>query len=139
MAYLHRLAGLLLLGGLAAGCASSTGPGGTAKGPAVEDHLREVGTMLTLLSGETRRGYGNPADLARYEQGCPFGYQAVKSGAVVVVPGATMPGEGEATGTEAVIAYEKDVPTKGGYVLLHNGKVKQMTADEFRSAPKAKG
>jgi hypothetical protein len=37
-----------------------------------------------------------------------------------------------------VVAYEKKVPTEGGHVLLQDGTVKQMTAAEFQSAPKAK-
>ena len=38
---------------------------------------------------------------------------------------------------EAVVAYEKQVPTDGGYVLLSAGSVKKMTAEEFAAAPKA--
>ena len=41
------------------------------------------------------------------------------------------------TGGE-VAADEKDTPTSGGYVLLSNGEIKQMTAAEFAAAPKAK-
>lgn len=92
--------------------------------------------MLILLSGEKGRGYANTAELAHYEHGHPLGYQAVKAGEIVVVPGATMPGEGDKGGTTAIVAYEKDVPTQGGHVLLNNGTVKRMTADEFRTAPK---
>ena len=41
--------------------------------------------------------------------------------------------------SKTIIAYEKDVPTKGGYVVMANGMtLRQMTAAEFQSAPKAK-
>jgi hypothetical protein len=71
----------------------------------------------------------------------PRGYQAVKSGEVVVLWGAKMPGEGEVnagTAPDAVIAYEKKTASEGGYVLLQNGTVKEMSADQFKAAPKAK-
>ena len=40
-------------------------------------------------------------------------------------------------GNEAVVAYEKNAPTQGGYVLLSAGTVKKVSAAEFASAPKA--
>lgn len=119
-----------------AGC--SSGPrGGQEGGPTRADELHEVGTMLTLLSG-SGRGYAKAADLAPYSDGCPLGYKALKSGDVVIVQGATMPGEGDKKGTDAIVAYEKAAPDKGGHVLLHNGTVKKMTADEFARAEKFK-
>ena len=138
MRIVRRLLPLLLALVIAAGCSGrrSSGPG---EGPTRQDDLREVASMLALFSGEHRRGYAKPTDLAGYEAGHPLGYLAVVSGALVIVPGATMPGEGEKGGTTAVVAYEKDVPTQGGLVLLHNGTVKKMTAAEFTAAPKGGG
>src|SRR5262249_3233357 len=101
--------------------------------------LREVAGLLAAYSGETGRGPSRPADLARYELGFPLGYQAVQSGAIVVVWGARMLGEGEiANASDGVIAYEKKAPDEGGMVLLENGNIKQMSADQFKSAPKAR-
>jgi hypothetical protein len=133
---LFRQAVVVLLAVLVAGCSSSRRQG-EQKGPTREDELREAGELLALSSGQGGRGYTTAADLARYAQGFPLGYQAVASGAIVIVPGATMPGEGERGGSEAVVAYEKDVPTQGGLVLLHNRKVKKMTAAEWQAAPRA--
>jgi hypothetical protein len=42
-----------------------------------------------------------------------------------------------AAGADKVLAYEKKVPTEGGAVLMQDGTVKQMTAEEFKAAPKA--
>ena len=125
---------LVLLAG--AGCSGRQG--GRSEGPGRSDELREVGSMLSLYSGQYQRGPARVADLAGYEAGHPLGYQAVRSGEVVVVWGTTMPGEGDKGGTNAVVAYEKKVPTEGGLVLLHNGKVRSMTADAFRSATQAR-
>jgi hypothetical protein len=130
MTWLLRV--FLLLVVLLAGC-SSARKGGASSAPTREDELREVATMLTLLGG-SGKGYSKPADLAAFEAGCPLGYQAVRTGAIVIVPGASRPGEGDKGGTDAVVAYEKAVPTEGGLVLLHNGKVKSMTAAEFVAA-----
>jgi hypothetical protein len=36
-----------------------------------------------------------------------------------------------------VLGYEKDAPTKGGLVLMGDASVREMSADEFKNAPKA--
>jgi hypothetical protein len=120
-----------------AGCSSSTTGSGGTTGPTKVDHLQEVGEMIALYSGKFRRGPSNVADLARYENGYPLGYAALKAGEIVIVWGSTMAGEGGG-GTEDVVAYEKKTPTEGGAVLLQNGKVKELSAAEFAAAPKAK-
>lgn len=121
------------------GCSpNQDGSGGP--GPGGEDTLREVGGLISAYTGEQKRGPQKTGDLARYEPGFPLGYEAVKSGKIVVVWGAKMTIEegGGNVGTSDVVAYEKKVPAEGGLVLLQNGTVKQMTSDEFKSAPKAK-
>jgi len=119
----------------AAGCGSKTGGG--SETPAAVNELREVESILRSFP-PARKGPSKLADLAPFEQTQSVGYQAVKSGSVVIVWGATMPGEGSLSGSEAIVAYEQKAPTEGGYVLLQNGTIKQLTAAEFASAPKAK-
>ena len=132
---LLRLTALALVLALAAGCGSKSG-GGNA-GAAQTPVLDEVAGLLRAAS-ETKTPT-KVADLAKYEPTFPTGYRAVKSGDVVVVWGAKMAGEGSSgSGSGEVIAYEKKVPTEGGFVLLTSGTVKEMTADEFKAAPKAK-
>jgi len=118
-----------------AGCSSQPSAGADEPVRAIE--LREAGEILAQLSTETGKGYSNVGQLAKYEQGFPLGFRALKAGEIIAFPGATMLGESAKGSTDAVVAYDKDVPTKGGLVLLHNRTVKQMSADEFRSAPKA--
>src|SRR5262249_1475673 len=136
---MRSLTGLLTLS-LAVGVVGLAGcspkPGGT-QGITGSAALNEVAGMLRDYSYTHNRGPAKAADLAQYESLDPFGSRAVKSGDVVVVWGAKMAGEGGG-GSGAVIAYEKAVPTDGGSVLLDDGKVKAMTADEFKNAPKAK-
>lgn len=130
----------LLLGAIAlAGCSSPNQSQQSSQGPGRDAVLQEVGGLIQMYSGETGRGPKKAADLAKYENGYPLGYQAVQSGEVVVLWGAKIAGEGEAaSGPPDVIAYEKKTPTEGGWVLLQNATAKQMTADEFKTAPKAK-
>jgi hypothetical protein len=124
---------LILLG--VTGCSRTKTDANDQQGPAQE--LHEIATILPLYSGQHKRGPDKASDLAPYEAGAPLGYRAVVANEIVIVWGATMPGEGEGGGTEAVIAYEKKSPTAGGWVLLQNGKVLEMTADQFQAAPKA--
>jgi hypothetical protein len=118
-----------------AGCSSSH-PSGAGGGFPQSDVFAEVAGMLREYLVANRRGPAKVADLAPYENTYPYAYQAIKSGDIEVVWGAVIAGEGGG-GSDAVIAYEKKVPAEGGYVLLENGKIKEMKAAEFQSAPKA--
>jgi hypothetical protein len=130
---LVRCAVLVAAVGLLAGCSSQ--PGKDA--PPEYTLLQEVNDLLRASTGAARRPPARLADLDRYQSMFPRGYAAVKSGDVVVLWGAAQKGEGESGKDEAVVAYEKAVPTDGGYVLLSAGTVKKMTAAEFGAAPKA--
>lgn len=119
------------------GAGGPNGPGTPEKpGPVIE--LNQVGALILSYGGENRRGPRGPADLEKYEPGGPIGLQSIKSGEIVVVWGATMAGEGEANAPKGIVAYEKNAPTEGGHVLLQNGQVQKMTAEQFKAAPKAK-
>jgi len=99
--------------------------------------LQEVNDLLHSSAGALGRPPAKLDDLSKHKSSYPRGYEAVQSGAVVVLWGAALKGEGDAGKDEAVLAYEKATPTEGGYVLLSAGTVKKMTATEFNTAPKA--
>jgi hypothetical protein len=121
--------------GMLAGCSSR--PSGAAV-PQEITLLQDVNDLLRAASGPSGRMPAKLADVERVRNMFPRGYEAVKSGNVVVHWGSPAQGEGDIGKTsEAVVAYEKQVPTEGGYVLLSAGSVKKLTAEEFASTPKA--
>jgi hypothetical protein len=135
MTRIRSLAALAIGLGLVVGC-SSRGPGhGEAGSPAVIP-LQEVADLLRA-AGSPNRPAARLADFDQFQSMYSKGYDAVKSGDVIVLWGATIKGEGEKGGDEAVAAYEKSAPTAGGYVLLTTGEVKKMTAAQFQATPKA--
>jgi hypothetical protein len=130
----------LLLGsslGLASGCGSNTAVVTEPKDKAErvqESSLAQLGDLLRLRKEDSGKPPTAETDLARYEKVFPLGYGKVKRGEVVLVYGASLQ-EGVA---DKVLAYDKQVPDSGGYVLMQDGTtVKKMTAEEFKAAQKA--
>lgn len=70
-------------------------------------------------------------DLTEHEDALPNAIQPIREGQIVVAWRV-----GYSAGSNGVLAYQKDAPTNGGKVLLRNGTVKDMSADEFRAAKK---
>ena len=67
----------------------------------------------------------------------PIAVTMINSGDLVVQWGVPLSAAVEAS--ETILAYVKTVPEKGGYVLMQDGKtIKEMTADEFGMASKAR-
>ena len=126
--------GMLLAAGLGllAGCSSQQG----GQAPPEFTVLQEVNDLLHSAAGAAGRPAARLADLDPYQSMYPRAHAAVKSGDVVVLWGTPLKGEGESGKGEVVVAYEKGVPTAGGYVLLSAGTVKKMTSAEFGAAPR---
>lgn len=94
--------------------------------------LKEVSELLALHGEQKKKPPARIGDLRPFENASPGGYASLRTGDIVPVWGA-LPD----AGSTAVLAHEKKTPTEGGLVLLANGDVKEMTADEFKTAPKA--
>jgi hypothetical protein len=123
---------VLLLAGLAllAGCSSQPrGAGAPQYGL-----LQEVNELLHAAQGGAGRPPAKLSDLNRYKAQFPRAYEAVKSGDVVVRWGTPLKGEGDVGEDETVLAYEKDAPSDGGFVLMSAGSVKEMSADDLKTA-----
>ena len=117
------------------GCGS--GGGGNAPAPEVtkvsEGMLNELKEMLPAYSRTHKAPPTKAAEFNKLEPAFPDAVRLINSGECVYVWGS-----GLAAGSQAVLAHGKDAATAGGWVLLQDGTVKQMTAAEFTAAPKAK-
>jgi hypothetical protein len=125
-----RVVAVLVVVGLAAGCTESKQVQSTDDQKAA---LAELGDMLKSLTEERQKPPSKLAELEAVEPRIPLAGPAIRSGSIVYIWGAVY-----AAGSNQVVAYEKKAPTEGGYVLLQDGTVKEMTSAEFSSAPKAK-
>lgn len=120
--------------------------GGGAKVTEVQKDLR--GSALTNLGAmyaEYQMNTGKPPQnhqiLNEMPGAPPGGLMGAEPESVTVYWGVPMPDPGSvgapSTPSDKVLAYDNQVPTTGGYVLMLDGRVVKMTAEEFKAAPKA--
>jgi hypothetical protein len=122
--------------GISAGCGRSDRGGSFEVAPDNGERyaLVEVGEILRNRMLDTTNPPSRPADIARYENAGPTGFNKVQKGEIVVVWGAN-PRDGA---VDKVLAYEKQTPQSGGFVLMQDGTtVKKMAPGEFQAASKA--
>jgi hypothetical protein len=129
---LPKYAAIALCAGLLAGCSSGT-PTNQGK-----NDLQELKHLLRAAAKRTGHPPARLSDLDLFQAKYPEVYNLVKSGDLVVLWGTPIKPEKGTGKPEMVLAYGKDVPTDGGYVLMATGNVTKMSAAEFASAPKAK-
>src|SRR5207302_4676815 len=98
-----------------------------------KDGLEDLGRMLKMLADDGKKPPAKLAELEAVEPLIPVAGVSIRSGDLVYLWGT-----GYAAGSDKIVAHEKKTPAEGGYVLRQDGTVTTMTADEFRSAPKAK-
>ena len=98
-----------------------------------KDTLKDLGDLLKSLNDEGTKPPAKLAALEPFEPRIPMAGPAIRNGDIIYLWGAEY-----ASGSTKVVAYEKKVPAEGGFVLLQDGTVKEMSATEFGSAPKAK-
>src|SRR5262249_36799615 len=99
--------------------------------------LQEVNDMLHHATGAAGRPPAKAAELDRYRADYPPGDEAVKSGGVVLLWGTPLKGEGEVGMDELLLAYEKNTPIEGGFVLLSAGTGKKGAASGLSAPPEA--
>lgn len=129
-----------LLGLAAIGCGPSNRP--PTADEAADGLLLQVGDMYRMYQISHKRPPSKVADFDSARAVAGNAYEALKSGQIVVLYGATMVDLKEEPGpasSDVVLAYEKAVPESGGKVLLLDRHVKTMTAEEFKAAPKPSG
>jgi hypothetical protein len=110
------------------------GCGGQSDDPATlsrKNELLEIHEMYTSFVKRNQRPPQQLSDLTQKanEMISPAGTGALRRGDCVAVFGVD-PGKDSG----AVLAYEKDAPTQGGWVVLANGTPQKMTADALKAA-----
>lgn len=123
---------------LATGCG---GESGSSAGVADDNlHLQTFGDDYRLYTIAKKQPPRKVEDMKAMQNIVSPAVEAARKGDIVVLWGATLPDTKEEPGqTPAleILAYGKDVPEKGGYVLHLDRTVSKMTAEEFKAAPKA--
>jgi hypothetical protein len=97
------------------------------RGP--EKDLEDLGVYLMAQVQRTGRPAGSLTEATVLAEQDPVLYAQLKAGVYVVRWGIEPVPFGA-----AVIAYEPQTPTKGGYVLLGGANVQKVTPEQFRSA-----
>lgn len=94
--------------------------------------------LLQAHAADTTKAATRVEELERFDVAFPGALAAIQDGRVKVVWGVVMPSEGEQAKqtNPTVIAYAAEAPDQGGEVLLTNGKVQRMSADELAAALK---
>ncbi len=118
------------------GCGPSAGPPGSSE--MEERKLREVGEMYRLHQEMVRKPPRSIADFQRVgDASTRTAYSALRTGDVIVRYQATLPDtdvEPSSPESDEVLAYGKSVPESGGPVLMLDRRIRQMTADAFKTA-----
>jgi hypothetical protein len=128
--------------GLAAAMAAAVLPigcGPSNAAPRSMEHLSiaQIGQVFHVYQKGNKPPPRGPADLSGLQRAFPAAIGAINSRDVLVYWGVGFQDGPEAAST--VLAYHKDVPQKGGEVLLQDGTSRTMTAEEFQAAKKPAG
>lgn len=98
-----------------------------------KEELREIWELFSLFATQQNRAPMALTDLRGSAIAFPNGYAALESGRVQVIWGANP----AATAGTAILAYESAVPEQGGLVVLRDGSVKNLSAQEFQAFHRA--
>ena len=130
---------LIVLAGLSSGCGGAPSSS-TPDRPMDGIILNEVAEAYRFYSVQKGKPPSKLADIEKLDGLSPSGIEALKRGEVVVEWGAKLPDLGEEPGKATapeVLAYQKQVPEKGGYILQLDRNIKKMSAEEFKTAKRA--
>jgi hypothetical protein len=118
---------------LPVGCDSST----SAPESREELSILQVGQLFHRYQKAQKSPPQGLKDLASAGKILPAAVESIRSKEVLVYWGEGISDAPEAAST--VLAYQKDVPEKGGEVLMQDGTARKMTATEFQAARKPPG
>ena len=124
-----RLGLLIGLAALPAAC-SPTGGTGTPGGEATP--VEQVGQLLRSFHEQNKPSPKSLKDAEKMGTALPKALEALRSGDVVIYWGVNL----DEYGGASLIGYEKQVPEKGGVIILGGGTTPEVTAEVFRTIPK---
>jgi len=129
---MNQLKSLVLMVSVVFGTFGCSGSKSSTVDDSMKPALQDFAQFLGALPSD---GVKPPKKLAEFlplEPMAPMSAEFLKNGKLVYFWGA-----GLKTGGQSIVAYEKDVETSGGWVLLEDGSVKKLTSEQFSTAPKA--
>lgn len=130
-----------ILLGLTAGCGDGSSPS-TAGTPDDNLVLQSFAEDYRMYSISKKHPPRKADDMKVMQSMAMPTAEAIRNGDIIVLWGAELPDlkeePGQSTAPE-ILAYGKDVPEAGGYVLHLDRTISQMTPEEFNAAPKAAG
>ena len=104
----------------------------------VEQDLKIIVLAYVNYYDETKKGPTKAEDLAPYFENDKRLLETLKSGQIQFRYNVGVVDIVKTTGVaKTILAYEKDLPTKGGYAVFADGSVKKLTAEEFKKTPLA--
>lgn len=130
--------GLVALGG----CGGSSEVDSITSATSENGPLSQVGSLYRDFWEIKKKAPTGVKDFAPFAEAMPEGFNALKAGDIVVIWDVQLQDlspDRAGDSADEILAYQKEAPDSGGYVLMKNRTIKQMTADEFKSAPKAAG
>jgi len=117
------------------GCSGEGGGGGGGAG--YDKELRAIGLAYHDYFSANNKGPMTADDLAK-NLSDQKALSLLRSGDIVFIWNVHLI-QGMPDGTvNTIVAYEKQVPEKGGVVLFGDGAVRKVSADEYNKAPKAR-
>jgi hypothetical protein len=105
--------------------------------PAPDPLLRQIGIAYANYLDTFNEPPAKANDFATFVENDKRILNPLESGEIVFIFNAGPKEMTDGPG-KTVLAYFKEVPTKGGWVLMGDGKTVQMTAEEFKKAKVAK-
>ena len=131
---------LVVLAGLVSG-SSGCGSGTTKKdpsqlGPAPNDGLADLQRLLEAVKAGQQKAPTSAAEMAAIEPLFPVAGAFVQNGSIEYVWGAKLANGPDAA--KRLVGFETKSPKEGGFVLLQDGTLKQVSAAEFAGFTKAK-
>jgi hypothetical protein len=98
--------------------------------------LMQIGLGYHQCHDTLARGPADLEEFKKYSGAGPEANHAVERGDLIIIWGVHIVKDMPNGTSVTVLGYEKDVPAKGGLVLMGDGMVKEMNVREFEAAPR---